>query len=340
MLSQGLVDAVLAPARTPYAPLPMPTLFADPEKMDMATPLAPAAPFNAARQTRAVLKHPSGRKLAVVLRPCEIRALIELVKLKQCSLENVVIVGLECLGRMENATFLEQAGKHGHITSAFFNNATLQALVADTCQSCDRFLPRGADIVVSTFGMPVSERIGLLAETDKGRDILNQLDYPTESIPKEREETIRDLTRRRKEKKDALFSDMATTLSSFDGTQALFSTCLNCYNCRVACPVCYCKECVFVTDVFAHDPEILIRRAVKKGAIKMPTETTMFHMTRLAHIAHACVGCGQCSSVCPSHIPVSDIFRTVAEQTQALFDYEPGRDVSEPIPYLVFEKEA
>jgi formate dehydrogenase subunit beta len=65
----------------------------------------------------------------------------------------------------------------------------------------------------------------------------------------------------------------------------------------------------------------------------------MFHLTRLAHMSHACVGCGHCSSVCPSNIPVADIFRTVAAQTQALFDYQPGRDISEPIPYLVFEEE-
>ncbi|MCP4754396.1 MAG: formate dehydrogenase, partial [Proteobacteria bacterium] len=102
--------------------------------------------------------------------------------------------------------------------------------------------------------------------------------------------------------------------------------------------VCYCRECVFLTDVFSHDPEVFIRRAQKKGRVKMPTETTMFHMTRLAHMSHACVGCGQCSSACPSSIPVADIFETVATQTQDMFAYVPGRRIDEPIPYLVFEE--
>jgi len=339
MLSQGLVDAVLAPARTPYSPLPMPTLFADPDKMETATPLAPAAPFNAARQVRAVSRYPLGKQLAVVLRPCEIRALIELVKLKQCTLEGLVIIGLECPGRMENEVFLQQAGQHDDVTSAFFEKTELQELITGTCQTCDSFLPKGADITVFALGMHATERIGLLAETAAGEKILAELGYPKGSIPKERDEAIKNLVNQRKEKKEALFSRTAEKLKSIDRAQEILANCLNCYNCRVACPVCYCKECVFVTDVFAHDPEILIRRAAKKGAIKLPTDTSMFHMTRLAHIAHACVGCGQCTSVCPSHIPVSDIFRTVAAQTQTLFDYEPGRDVSEPIPYLVFEKE-
>jgi hypothetical protein len=35
---------------------------------------------------------------------------------------------------------------------------------------------------------------------------------------------------------------------------------------------------------------------------------------------------------------VAEIFRTVAAQTQTLYNYEPGRAVSEPIPLLVFEE--
>ena len=46
-----------------------------------------------------------------------------------------------------------------------------------------------------------------------------------------------------------------------------------------------------------------------------------------------------CSSVCPSNIPVADIFRTLAAETQTLYNYEPGRDVSEPIPLQVFEEQ-
>ncbi len=72
----------------------------------------------------------------------------------------------------------------------------------------------------------------------------------------------------------------------------------------------------------------------------MPADTVMFHLTRLAHMSHACVGCGQCASVCPSGIPVADIFKTVAVRTQDLFDYEPGKDLSEPIPYLAFEEDS
>ena len=37
-------------------------------------------------------------KLGVVLRSCEIRALVELVKFQQAKLDNALIIGVDCLG--------------------------------------------------------------------------------------------------------------------------------------------------------------------------------------------------------------------------------------------------
>jgi formate dehydrogenase (coenzyme F420) beta subunit len=85
---------------------------------------------------------------------------------------------------------------------------------------------------------------------------------------------------------------------------------------------------------------VYFRRARQKGRVKLPADTTMFHLTRLAHISHSCVGCGQCSSVCPSHLPVAEMFITVSAATQEEFGYEPGRSLDEPIPYLAFDETA
>ena len=144
----------------------------------------------------------------------------------------------------------------------------------------------------------------------------------------------------REKKQKELFEKTGKMLKNVVAFQTEIANCLNCYNCRVACPVCYCKECVFLTDVFNHKPETLLLRAEKKGAVKMPVDTSMFHLTRLSHIGHSCIGCGQCSSVCPVDINVADIFRTVAAETQKFYDYEPGRDLLEQIPQLVFKDKA
>ena len=100
ILGRKLADGVLVAATTPWSQLPMPTLFNDPAKMDGVDPLAPAAPVSCARQAASLTRNPTGKSIVLVLRPCEIRAMIELVKLNQCSLANTIIVSMECLGRM------------------------------------------------------------------------------------------------------------------------------------------------------------------------------------------------------------------------------------------------
>jgi formate dehydrogenase subunit beta len=71
----------------------------------------------------------------------------------------------------------------------------------------------------------------------------------------------------------------------------------------------------------------------------MPTDTLFYHLTRLAHMSTACVGCGQCSNACPNDIPVMELFRSVARQAQAAFDYRAGRSVDEIPPLSTFKED-
>jgi formate dehydrogenase (coenzyme F420) beta subunit len=340
MLSAKLVDAVLVAARTPYSALPMPTLCSDPAKLETADPLAPVAPFNAARQAASILQHDAGRRVAVVLRPCEVRALIELAKLHQCTLGNSILIGIECLGRMENDVYLETLKGVPNLVAEFYQSDGYQDRLTSACQACIAFQPSAVDVTLCLFGYDPADSIGLNALTDKGRSLLHALGMSPTQPPESREAVYKALLERRRQGRAALLHDVESQTDNIRKLQEYFATCLNCYNCRVACPVCYCKECVFATDVFAHPPEVLLRRATKRGAVKLPADTTMFHLTRMAHMSHACVACGHCTSVCPSHIAVADIFIKVAVETQALYHYEAGRDVDEPIPLLVFEKES
>ncbi|MGE5255455.1 MAG: 4Fe-4S dicluster domain-containing protein [Hyphomicrobiales bacterium] len=338
LLAAHRVDAVMVAARTPYSPLPMPTLFADPDQMAAIEPFAPVAPFNAARQAAAVLRYDAGRRVAVVLRPCEVRALIELAKLHQCALNHAVLIGIDCLGRMENGAYLEAVRGLPEGCTAVQPAADGLDQMTTACQACLQFQPQAVDLAVWLIGYDAAEAVGLSAATDTGRSILDGLQLEPGQEPAGRSAEAARMLEQRRRNRETLLKDTAAKTAAIEKFQAYFATCLNCYNCRVACPVCYCKECVFGTDIFAHPPEVLLRRAAKRGAVKLPTDTTMFHLTRMAHMSHACVGCGHCSSVCPSNIPVADVFIRVAAAAQALYRYEPGRDVNEPIPLLVFEE--
>jgi formate dehydrogenase subunit beta len=340
MLSAKLVDAVMVAGRTPHSALPMPILCSDPARLETADPLAPVAPFNAARQAASLLRHDAGRRVAVVLRPCEVRALVELAKLHQCTLETGILIGIECLGRMENSVYLDTLKEVPDLTTAFYQSDSYQDRVTAACHACIAFQPAAVDLAIRLLGHDQTDSIGLEALTERGRSLLGAMGMPAAKPPDGWEAASAAALGRRRSRRAALLHDVEDQAGSMVKLQKYFATCLNCYNCRVACPVCYCKECVFGTDVFAHPPEVLLRRAARRGVVKLPTDTTMFHLTRMAHMSHACVACGHCTSVCPSHIPVADVFIKVAAETQALYHYEPGRDVNEPIPLMVFEEES
>ena len=338
LLEADIADRVFTAAKTPYSNLPMPALIADPEEMKNADPLAPVAPFNAARQAAAILRHGTDKRLALVLRPCEIRALVELSKLNQAVLDSALIIGIECMGRMENDVYLEQAQNRPDLVREFYEKEDPASTICTACAACEQFVPTACDLIISVFGMNFSEGAAIFPATEKGNAVLEKLGAVPSETPAEHQAKIAAISEKRSKAKAERITRTSEKISSLNTFESMIANCLNCYSCRTACPVCYCKECVFLTDVFAHDPELLIRRAQKKGMIKLPTDTTMFHLTRLAHMAHACVACGHCTSVCPSHIPVADIFTTVGARVQEMFGYLPGKDPEEPIPYQMTGK--
>ena len=99
------INALLVASRLPMKQMVMPTLITDPNRLDAIDPLAPAFPMNTAKVVSKLTRKPVGATIAVVMRPCEIRAFIELVKLKQGRLEELVILGIDCLGAYRNADY-------------------------------------------------------------------------------------------------------------------------------------------------------------------------------------------------------------------------------------------
>lgn len=337
LIKDQMVDLVMVSATTPHSSIPMPILMADPMAMDSARPFAPVLPFNSARQAVKVLQKNAGKTIAIVLRPCEINALIELSKLNQCVLDHAVIIGVDCPGRMENQDYIANSGNLADQNPQLHHDRDFQNKVCTACKACIRFIPENGDLAFSLMGTDETNGVWIRTMSEKGVHLFEQLGIKDEPAPKERKKAIETLLAYRKQQRASLLSETSAKIKDLSVFEKMIGNCLNCYNCRTACPVCYCKECVFLTDVFVHEPELLIRRAQKKGRVKLPTDSTMFHFTRLAHISHACVGCGQCTSACPSQIPVADFFITVSEKVQALYRYEPGKDMNQPIPSLAFK---
>jgi formate dehydrogenase subunit beta len=347
ILQQSDVCAMLVPQHLPMKNVVMPTLVSDPEQLNGIDPLAPAFPMNAAKIASRLTRKSMGGNVVAVLRPCEIRAFIELVKLKQGRMDEVVLVGIDCLGAYKNNDYMQiDEDKKIEFTSGFYRRALSGKEasgewpdLAPACRSCEHPIPDNADLLIGLYGVDVDQSLWLKAQTSKGKSLFEKLELTAAEEPPKRRTVIESLIAERTAYRDNMFLETAESINSIEKLNAYLANCINCYNCRVACPICYCKECVFLTDVFNHEPVQYLRWANRKGVIKMPTDTVFYHMTRLAHMSTGCVGCGQCTNACPNDIPIMELFRTVSFRTQKAFEYEPGRSIEDDPPLSVFRED-
>jgi len=61
----------------------------------------------------------------------------------------------------------------------------------------------------------------------------------------------------------------------------------------------YCSLLSRIVDKYAFEAEKYLGWAQRRGALRMPTNTLLFHLTRLNHMVISCVGCGLCAHHCP-----------------------------------------
>ena len=150
VMDKSGIEAILVPSRMAMKNRIMPMLVSDPARLAQADPLSPAFPVNGAQQLARLTRLPAGGRLAAVLRPCEIRAFNELVKLNQGNRDNVVIIGVDCPGALSNSDFRRFVDRHetsdeatqAFCAAAFSGNPVDEAAsVTSACRACNHPIP-------------------------------------------------------------------------------------------------------------------------------------------------------------------------------------------------------
>lgn len=348
LIAKGVVDAVLVPMETRSGTI-TPALVADADLLEKANPLAPVLGLNSAPVAGHVsARIPRGR-IAVVLRSCEMRALVELTKLRQADLADLVTVGIDCLGTYDVPVYNALRGGDGSqgcdlgdlLASAATGDLAPQEGYAfrDACGMCEKPHADGTDIRLELFGADLSRTIPVTLPDAIDQTLgLPAIGTEAEDRDARRTEVIARVVSARTKARDARFGEILGRLSA-EGIEGVFAACVRCHNCMSVCPACYCRTCLFRSQTFEHEPMQFLKWARRKGAFRLPADTILFHMTRLNHMALSCVGCGMCTSGCPADIPVGAVFRAIAHHLQAVFEYEPGRDVEEPLPTITFRED-
>jgi len=343
LLDEKIVDALLVPLQSGGSVSPALVTNSAMLDAERANPLMPLMPINTARAVSAVTGKHSPTKLGVVLRSCEIRALVELVKLQQASLDDVTLIGMDCPGTCELDEFLVSNSWNDENLSAYLSAAhdgiepqTKPALRV-ACQMCVHPAPENVDIHIHLFGADTTVvlPITIKDEIAEKLHLTESAQGKAWSVESSRKATEKIIASRQQFREQELTSIRAK-MNSNGGVAGMFSSCIRCHNCMTACPICYCKTCLFKTAAFDHEPEYYLNAAHRKGATRMLGDTLLFQLTRMNHMSASCVSCGACTSACPANIPVGSIFSAVGEKVQAAFEYEPGHDVAEALPLITF----
>ncbi len=277
--------------------------------------LNPSFSTNGALYLRRVFS--KGMSLLLLLRPCEIRAYTELVKLTQIERESVIAVSVDCFGTL--------SGKEGE-NSLPDEPKELKSILEKTdklrpaCKSCRE--PRG---VVGDAGIRFDEAGNLvaIAHNEKGEEFLSL--FPGDES----------------EPKGFLLAPspaappFAVTMETFSSD---FAKCIGCLNCRDMCPVCYCIDCAFNGDEYVSKGDALFNKVYRSGSTDLPQGKELFHFIRMYHVSQTCVACGACEEACPQSIPLTRYFKGVSERLQGLFSYMSGRSPDEAIPYVTYEE--
>ena len=144
-----------------------------------------------------------------------------------------------------------------------------------------------------------------------------------EVVGKAREEAIGDPSRFEGVEKIAAMS--ADERHEF--WKAEFSRCIRCNACRDVCPACTCEKCVFDNNALYTSQKVA----------QVPFEESLYHIIRAWHVAGRCTDCGECSRVCPEHIPLHLLNRKFVKDIDEIYGpYIAGSDMETKPPMLTW----
>jgi formate dehydrogenase subunit beta len=341
-LRDGRLSAIMLPAFSPSGAATL-VLVSDPEKMVDAAPLMPAMAVNAASVVHDIAKLPAGAdRVGLLLRSCEMRAVVELVKLRQVLLDNLVLIGIDCPGTYKSGGFRDVKrgdedfdNNHVRNQQKQYDNPDLRT----ACQLCEYAKPMVFDFAIGFLGLNPDEELWVESANDKGAALLEGVEVAEGDVPDTRVKYIEELAAKRKAKAAARLDEMDKEMMGPDNLVRYFADCINCHNCMDVCPVCYCRECFFDSDTFQRQLDEHVRISRHKGLTRMPSETLLFHLTRMNHMMTSCVACGICEDSCPAGVGLLPLFKKASNNAQAEFNYLSGRSLDEELPLIAFKED-
>ena len=320
--SQSSLQGMLVPLNGNEHVVVKPRLLDDPEQLEEINPFKPLMMENAARTVPELVKQRPQGGLGALLRPCEMRALIEMVKHDSFDIDNFLTICVDCLGTLPADEYEWRAARK-ESSGDSLTQETLQfsrqgGILAyryrSACQMCVSPEARGADLNINVLGLPARQhvlvhardgaaagRLNLQAITDGAAD--------DESVA-QHERVLARMTERLTRTMERVTQGLGELLpQDVEAIADQIQSCAPCQKCMQVCPICS-------VDFPQRD------------------EQNRYSRQDVTRWLVSCSGCGMCEQACPNHLPLTTIFRHIREKLSAELGYVPGRSLDEALPVI------